>query len=308
MEKRASRFVWQSGELELMSSPYLIHAESRIVRAWVPFRPPFQPPPNSPSSRFRADLRQAVSRLERESESEILRCEYASSGTDLVDAENVLVYNLGPAHLASTGAAGVRFVRTSTEPPAPPVALAPPGRTHYLEYGFTEAASEDSIKPGKILAIWHDVLWPDTSSVPKVGALWFALRATHPGVYGRLDDPMAPFGIRVEIEGGEAVPHPVHILKPLLDAVVSAFHLSADSTDLVVATHVAEQARTADTNKVEAFLSDERYNVLGSRAVVGSYRGGVKWNPADERCVLAQVTLKRREGRPTFSGQLFAIS
>lgn len=72
--------------------------------------------------------------------------------------------------------------------------------------------------------------------------------------------------------------------------------------------HVAQQAGTADTQQVEDLLGDERYNVLGSRMVVADYRNGVKWNPADERCLFGEVTLKRRAGRPTFSGQLFAIA
>lgn len=232
---------------------------------------------------------------------------YASSVRGLVDTENVLLYNLGPGYLASAGRCGVRFVRTFTEPPAPPVTLASPGPAHYLEYGFTDSNSEESIKQGEPLASWHDVPWPDTGLVPKVGALWFALRASKPNVYGRLDDPVTPFGIRIEIGVEEAAPQPVHVLKPLLDAVISAFHLDVNANDLFVTTQVAEQARTADAKQVEAFLGDEQYNVLGSRVVVGRYRNGVKWNPADERCVLAQIVLKRRQGRPTFSGQLFAV-
>lgn len=122
-----------------------------------------------------------------------------------------------------------------------------------------------------------------------------------------LDDPTAQFGVRMELGVEGPALHPVHLLKPLLDAVVSAFHLHANGGDAVVITHVAEQARTEDKKQVVALLRDEQYNVLGRRAVVGLYRGGVKWNPADERCVLAQIVLKRREGRPTFSGELFAI-
>lgn len=306
MEERSSRFIWQDGDLELVSSPYWIDSQPRSVRAWVPFRPPFQPKPQSIPWHFRADLRRAVSTLEREPDNEILRCVYTNSGHALVDTENVLVYNLGPGYLAPAGASGIRFVRTYADPPTSPVTLDPGGPIHYLEYGFTEPSSEESTKKVRLLAAWQDALWPGTTSVPKVGALWFALRTTKPTVYGCLDDSVAPFGIRIEIGVEKPVLHPVHVLKPLLDSVVSAFHLHA-ADDADVTAHVAEQARTPDMTQVGALLGDEHYNVLGGRAVVGLYRGGVKWNPADERCVLAQIVLKHRAGRPTFSGELFAI-
>lgn len=306
MEERSSRFIWQDGDLDLVSSPYWIDSPPRRVRAWVPFRPPFQPKRESIPWHFRADLRRAVSRLERQSDNEILRCSYINSGRGLVDTENVLIYNLGPGYLSQAGASGIRFLRTFSDFPASPVALDPAGPVHYLEYGFTDPTSEESTKKGELLAGWQDVPWPGTTSVPKVGALWFALRTTKPAVYGRLHDPVAPIGIRIEIGVEKPVLHPVHLLKPLLDSVVSAFHLHA-ADDADVTAHVAEQARTPDMKQVGASLRDEHYNVLGSRAVVGLYRGGVKWNPADERCVLAQIVLKHRPGRPTFSGELFAI-
>lgn len=98
MDERASRFIWQEGDLELVSSPYWIDAEPRIVRAWAPFRPPFEPKPDSPAYLFRTQLRQAVSTLVVESEDEVLRWVYVSSARGLVDTENVLVYNLGPSY------------------------------------------------------------------------------------------------------------------------------------------------------------------------------------------------------------------
>jgi hypothetical protein len=225
----------------------------------------------------------------------------------LVDAENMLLYNLGPGYLASAARSGVRFVRTFTEPPAPPVALASRGSAHYLEYGFTDPNSEESTRRGAQLASWHDVPWPDTSAVPKVSALWFALRASHPSVYGRLQDPRTPFGVRMEIEREDAIV-PVRVLKPLLDAVISAFHLGVKASDVDVATYVAEQVRTTHVKQIDLFLADEQFNVLGSRVVVSRYRNGVKWNPADERCVFAQIVCKRRSGPPTFSGELFATA
>lgn len=132
----------------------------------------------------------------------------------MVDTENVLVYNLGPACLAPAGARDVRFVRNFTEPPRPPVTLDPPG-AHYLEYGLTTSKVEDSTKHRALLANWRDVPWPVTRGVPQVGALWLALRSSRPGVFGRLHDPLAPFGVSIEIGTSDATPHPVHVLKPL---------------------------------------------------------------------------------------------
>jgi hypothetical protein len=302
-----SGLAWQEGDVELASNPYWIDAHARKVRAWASFRPPFEPRRDTAPWHFRAQLREAVSKLVLETDDEIARCAYASSVTGLVDAENVLLYNLGSGYLAPAARSGVRFVRTFAEPPTSPVPLAPYGSTHYLEYGFTDSGSKESIKHGASLASWRDVPWPETSVVPKVSALWFALRTSNPSVHSRLDDPTALFGIQIEIAADGALLSPVHVLKPLLDAVVSAFHFGVNASDPIVTTYVARQIGLADPKQVETLLGDERFNVLGSRMVVGSYRNGVKWNPADERCVLAQVALTRRRGRATFSGHIFAV-
>lgn len=71
MEDRPSRFIWRDGDLKLVSSPYWIDARSRSVRAWVPIRPPFEPRPETIPWHFRAELRLAVSKLEKVSEDEI---------------------------------------------------------------------------------------------------------------------------------------------------------------------------------------------------------------------------------------------
>lgn len=84
MENGLSRFVRQEGDVELIPSPYWIDAQSRKVRAWAPFRPPFEPRRDTAPWHFRTHLREAVSKLVGETEGEIARCAYASSVTGLV--------------------------------------------------------------------------------------------------------------------------------------------------------------------------------------------------------------------------------
>lgn len=300
-----SRFVRSGAELEIQASPFLVEAGPGLVRAWAPFRPPFQPRAASPALLLRSSLRHAVGKLERSTD-EILRCEYASSVTGLVDTENVLIYNLGPAHLATVGVVGVRFVRRPREAPPPPTPLNPASPIHYLEYGLGAPDSVDQIRKESVLVDWHNAVWPRASGVPNVSELWLALKTGLLSVARTLHDPRAPFGVHVEISARSARINPVIVLKPLVDAVVSAFHRQVDPDEEACA-YVAKQSAGVDGQVVAALLRDDQYNLLGDRAVVGSYRGGVKWNPADERCVMAQVAVCPGDGPPTFSGCIFAV-
>jgi hypothetical protein len=94
-------------------------------------------------------------------------------------------------------------------------------------------------------------------------------------------------------------------MKPLLDAIVSAFHVDVRVADTSLLQIVATQSGT-ESSKVATMLTDRRYNVFGPRAVVDLYRAGAKWNPADERCVFAEV-IRRPDDEPTFSGEVFEV-
>ncbi|MDQ6857488.1 MAG: hypothetical protein M3Z65_00660 [Chloroflexota bacterium] len=232
---------------------------------------------------------------------EILECTYRTivSG-ELVDVENVLLYNVGLSCAAAKGMNGVRFARVDEPIPRPPRAFE---AHHYATYAVVAA---DTDPPGRAraaaLVTWAGAAWP-TGGAPTVGRLWRAIREAKP-VVRRLDLPAdAVFAIRADVP---VRVNPVHVMKPLLDAIVSAFHTDVRPTTQALLDLVAAQAGL-DARRVGEMLRDERFNVIGSRKVVDLYRGGVKWNPADERCVAAEV-VPRTDDWPIFGGELHALS
>lgn len=113
----------------------------------------------------------------------------------------------------------------------------------------------------------------------------------------------APFAIRVEVPGRAK---PVYVIKPLLDPIVSAFHTDPRPADPQLFGLVASQVGL-ESARVAEMLRDERFNVIGMRKIVNRYRDGVKWSPADERCVAAEV-VKRTDDRPVFGGEVLVLS
>jgi hypothetical protein len=95
------------------------------------------------------------------------------------------------------------------------------------------------------------------------------------------------------------------LVKPLVDGVTAAFQAHADSASRdAVAPILAGLLGVTGEEVARLLVADERA-VLGSVArLVYPYRGGVKWNPGDHRCVAASITVEHGPGPPTLSGVL----
>ena len=91
------------------NSPYLLRGgpdEPACVELWSSVRVPFEP--RAWVREMRDDLREAVRRLVARP-GRLLHATYSSLEDDFVDTENVLIYNVGPAHLGSAARYGLRF-------------------------------------------------------------------------------------------------------------------------------------------------------------------------------------------------------
>lgn len=214
--------------------------------------------------------------------------------------ENVLLYNVGLRCVAGASVNGVRFARVSAQiPPAP----RPVDSRHYASYALVGPnANRLWPTPSELVASWAAARWP-TRGLTRVGPFWAAVRQAMPVVHQLDLSADIRFAVRASLP---ARARPIYVMKPLLDAVVSAFHADTRFADASLLGLIAAQSGMATTD-VAAMLADRRYNVLGARAVVDRYRAGVKWNPADERCEFAEVT-RRSDDEPTFDGELFSLS
>jgi hypothetical protein len=79
-------------------------------------------------------------------------------------------------------------------------------------------------------------------------------------------------------------------VKSVVDGAICAFQAHADASKLDAVAGRIAQTVPARTAEIEALLLDQRRAVLGTvRELVGSYRAGVKWDPADDMCVAGEL-------------------
>lgn len=103
--------------------------------------------------------------------------------------------------------------------------------------------------------------------------------------------PDAVFGVRVEVRPPHGR-HPVWggLVKGIVDGVICAFH---GHTDVTVLPEVVTRLATilpADAEEIDGYLRRKDRAVLGDvYRLVAPYRSGVKWDPADHRCVAGEL-------------------
>lgn len=113
-----------------MTSNYYIETAISSVTAWSTARIPFEP--KGWLLEFRNQLRSAIARLSSV-DGKILYAAYRSPIGGYVDVENLLIYNVGPAHLASATKNGLIFKRSYQISRNCPIELSSPA-LHQYEY------------------------------------------------------------------------------------------------------------------------------------------------------------------------------
>lgn len=234
----------------------------------------------------------------------ILRAIYTSSSRDIVDAENVLFYNVGTGAFARAARFGVRFERsfnTCSECPDCPDAI------HHHRYDVcTPAAPFIGWKAESTLVSWEGVESPPIDEFTKPHGIWLAMKRASLLVSVR-SAPLT-YGLRVRVSrGARGSRNAAAIVKPLIDGVVAALH-THDGSDLgVVASRVAREIDEDDTKIAELLMSEDQL-VLGRRRLLWPRAAGVQWNPGDDACVAAEILVSDSTGNVwSHSGELFAV-
>jgi hypothetical protein len=135
--------------------------------------------------------------------------------------------------------------------------------------------------------------------------MWWSMRTA--GTTKLLSSAVgAHLGLRVRVGRGSGSGRSLfNLMKPLLDGVVSAFHVHDGSNDTEVAKRLSAAIK-ADLTRILECLTEESWGLLGRRVLVRPYRNGVFWNPADER--LVAVVIETVEGPASvLSGELFEV-
>ncbi len=268
------------------------------LELWATVRLPFEP--KGEVKRMRDELRGRLGELASDG-SDVLHAVYASSASEFVDVENVLVYNVGAACLGAATRRGLRFERAFELPRSPELGFEP---RHYYRY---ELASVDcgfaSWEEGTRCASWSSVPVPPLSGSTKVADLWLRLRQS--AQVSRPLDAGVPFSLRLEVSA-DGAPRPAAFVKPLFDAAICALHVYDGNADaLAEASRRIAPVVGMTPQAVADVLRADAVAVLGKRRTVVPYREGVKWDPADDRCLAGEVLTTSACGAGwTVSGEL----
>jgi len=272
-----------------MPDPYIVQSAADVVEMWSAVRLPFEP--HGWQVNMRNELREALQDL-RTSSGWLHAVYRAAADGALVDTENVLLYNVGGTALRPLMARAVTFERSYQVPPQPPGPVLGDGQTlHYHRYSEARDTSFEFWKPGRLLGSFFDV--PVDSVDDKPAPVWKAIRdyAAPPA-----ETATAPtrFVINVQItDTRESRPADsvVSIIKPGLDGIISAYH-SHEGSDGVAEARRLEEAGLGTAETLQKQLLDPRWAALGPRRLVRPFgETGVQWNPADDYCVAAHVSL-----------------
>lgn len=278
--------------------------QARLVEAWSIQRLPFQP------KGWLADLRdeicKSVKKLES-SDGEILHAVYGSASKDLCDAENILFYNVGTGNFASAARHGVRFERSFTRPDPPSLDSHP--YPHYHRYAL--ARSDGAFThwtPGPIWAQWENIEMPALSAFTKASTVWYRMKsspieivqlpASTPDYFGLTITIAVPAGVKARV---------VDLLKPLLDGLISSLHVHNGAKLLAVSQNLALMLGLS-ADEIQKLLCEEETAVLGQRCLLWLWSKSVQWNPADDRCLAAEVLLLPYDGTQwRLSGRIFGV-
>ncbi|WP_131804482.1 hypothetical protein [Mycobacteroides abscessus] len=273
-----------------MPLPYVLRTAPDVIELWSTVRLPFEP--RGWVLEMRNDLRRALRDSAPSSGGRLHAVYSAADDGAFVDTENVLLYNVGSAALRPLMARSVTFER-GYEMPTPPPGCGLPQSTgvHYQRYREARDDAFEFWKTGKQVGAFTGV--PVDSVTGKPAPVWKAIRdfAAPPA-----ETATAPtrFLLKVHVTDTRK-DRPANsladIVKPTLDGIISAHH-SHEGSDGVVEAQRLEVAGLGSAETLRDQLHDRRWAALGGRRLLSSFGPtGVQWNPADDFCVAAHITL-----------------
>jgi hypothetical protein len=285
------------------SAGYELETDVLGVRAWADAAIPFEN--LSPSAlELRRELREALARLSPMPD-ELLNARFTGELRRGSDVENALFYNVdsGKGSFSRATRFGVAFELSVGRAPR-----APSGRAWrcFYEYRLTHMrAVPQSWGSSMALARIKDVELKARGAIPTASEVWFSLRSGRADVYERLADPSGRFQVRLVLKVPGELPLTPDLLKPLLDGVTAAFQAHGDAASATAMADILSGRVDADADDLAGLLVGKQRAILGVvPSLVYAYRGGVKWNPSDDRCVAAEIILDHGAGGYVLSGSV----
>ncbi|WP_328352733.1 hypothetical protein OG976_20305 [Mycobacterium sp. NBC_00419] len=202
------------------------------------------------------------------------------------DVENLMLYNIDS--FKSAGRNGIRFEYGHGVPPARSGGDYP----FCYRYALAQCSGTfDHWQPSRTLASFDWIDLGEFAGEKKLPQVWLALSRGQVEVADRACPPEAPFAVRIQIRpplGRQPVLG--NLVKGVFDGVISAFQAHTDTTVLPDAAARIATVIPAEPAEIENHLLDQHRAVLGvSPRLASPYREGVKWDPADHRCVAGEL-------------------
>lgn len=234
---------------------------------------------------LRNEIRSRCSQL-IPSSGEVLHATFFGTKALNADVENLMLYNIDS--FKSAGRNGIRFEYGQGVPSARSGGTYP----FCYRYALTQCSGTfDHWRPGRTLASFDWIDLGEFAGEKKLSQVWLALSRGQVELADQACPPQAPFAVKVHLRpplGREPVFG--NLVKGVFDGVISAFQAHTDTTVLPDATARIATVIPAEPAEIENHLLDQRRAVLGvSPRLVSPYRGGVKWDPADHRCVAGEL-------------------
>lgn len=279
-----------------MANYYIRVANESSVELWSTTRLPFEP--KGWVREMRDELRCALWRMHPHT-GFVLSAVYISPEDGFFDIENVLLYNVGSSSMGHLCFNGLSFERLVDYPPECPVELDEEPR-HYHRYGRTSTGLLATNSGNRVpIAWWDDLKVPHLSSQTKPHVLWTLLRKHN--VVSIVDSLRGEYELELTI----SVPQRTNVnvaglVKPVLDGVVSAFHVHDGSKLAEVSERLSHLVGVPEAAIEEQLMRGHRA-IFGPTNLVHPRGQGVQWSPADHLCRKAAIIIVTHTNDPAWS-------
>jgi hypothetical protein len=241
---------------------------------------------------------------------EVLRGVFVSDARDLVDAENVLFYNLHGRSFANAPQ-HLRFERSWEPAPAPPVELAAPPRYHHIYEGVVnsdgfrswELSSDD-------LARWERIDCADIAGDRRGWRVWRAMREAQDAVEVRSSVVQSDFGIAVSVRAPPGIRlSAIAAIKGALDGVIASFQrypvgsIRAQDAAFTLGAALGHPS----SRRTLGWLTDASGRLFAEPPF--NARGRLALNPCDDRCLAGElaIVVDPTVAAPVISGRLATV-
>lgn len=269
-------------EKQSESDHFQVRAEGSEVTVSSAYRLQFDDKPRTKA--FKAAIGVAVATMAASGD-QMLEAVYTSDVTDAVDAENVLLYNVGTGRFAAAAIAGLRVERVYAKPRGELSCI------HHHRYALVPVHSASTNwRRVRLLTQVTGLHLPRLDAMSKPDSVWLEVRRSVPS---DSRPHLGYYALDIELTVGTLdTLRPADIVKPLVDGIVAGLH-AYDGRDAEVVTQRLAGRLGLDLVYVSRLLHDDSRAWLGTRRLLWTRADGVQWNPGDDLCVSLTMRVNR---------------